>query len=197
MTFIGTHMRTRPNLFYRMMRSLSAQTDQDFEHLVYCDHRIQGAAVMYTALPQLAKAARGTYLHIIDDDDWMEPDFIENCKRILRGDTPDYFATHYERVYPGPTPDTRRVSHLPRQPLDQEPQLGKVTHAMINIKPELYIKYADEGRGYQNDKGEWVYEGDFWLIKRLYDAGLRPIDLGFVGSRGNQAGLGKSEAGMV
>jgi hypothetical protein len=168
--------------------SLEAQTDKDYEHLVWVDSHPGDMFRMYQALPRLARAARGHYIHILDDDDWMVPEFVARVKGVLRGDTPDYFFTHYERIY---TPTD--ISRIPKQDLIYSPLMGAVTHANINLKPELYVKYADKGNGYKDDKDEWVYAGDYWLIKRLWDGGLRPIDMNFVGSRGDVPGLGRSE----
>jgi len=134
LSVLTRHFIKRPNYLVDCKKSLSQQTDVDFEHIIFIDNVGRGMAYankMFTILKDSIQI-NADYIFILDDDDIiLYKDFIKDVKKILEEDDYDiiFFKGHIGN----------RI--LPKLKWNIKPQFDDIGSFNFIMKKELYDKY--------------------------------------------------------
>ena len=157
-TFVTPSLWNRPNLREQCLTSVKAQRmDADIEHLVLPDYVGDGIGAMYARMPQYASAVHGEYVHILADDDVLEPGAVQELKA---------FADQWGYP-PVIIVNALKYTELGALVLPLEhhgpPVQGRIDLGCI-------VTRADVWKQHVKDYGQ-RYEGDFDHVSALWNAG--------------------------
>jgi hypothetical protein len=157
MPFLEVLTRTfggRPNLMRRCRESLEALTDSDWAQTLIRDDAQRGVAWAERNLSTVT--VTGEWAWVLDDDDVCAcPDLVRELKRVVAADCPDVIVVQVQNV---------EFGLLPR-PWPGRPVLANICSETVVTRREIWNQYRDGWRD--------LYEGDFWFIDGLWQAGVR------------------------
>jgi hypothetical protein len=105
LTLFTRHMLSRPQMYERLLESIAAQTDQDFEHVVTVDETGQGFAWANRQFSAQQHRVNGDYVLQCDDDLVLEPDTVAQLKAAARATDPDIIVYRVDHCQLGILPD--------------------------------------------------------------------------------------------
>jgi GT2 family glycosyltransferase len=145
----------RPQWLLDCVASAQRQTDPDYEHILHPDPVGIGIAGVHQRIAEIAPRLGGQYVYLLNDDDVLVDDhLIADLKVIARDADPDVIMVRVAwdgRVIP--EDDCWR----------REPRMGHVGSSTYVVRREVFQRFAAEFRP--------VYEGDYWFIRAIWDAG--------------------------
>ena len=156
LTLFTRHMVSRPLMYERMLESVAAQTDEDYEHVIIEDEIGQGFAWANRQFAKHQDIVNGAYVLQCDDDLVLAPDTVAQIKAAV-------LATH-------PAIVVYRVDHC---------QLGILPDAQVWGKDFVYSHIGGEDMAIRRDV--WAkhlgaydcdaYEGDWRFMQQLAAGG--------------------------
>lgn len=105
LTLFTLHMLSRPTMFARMLASIDAQTDQDFEHFVVVDDAGRGIPWAQAQFEAHKDEVQGDYIMQMDDDnEFVTPDAVALIKAAVTEHAPDIVVFHTDSLHIGILP---------------------------------------------------------------------------------------------
>jgi hypothetical protein len=169
----------RPESFKRMMATVEAQTDPDFDHQFEYDHEGRGLKWADANMAEVIPRLTGRYIWVVDDDDLLEPDAVEVVKKaLIANDYPDVLVVKGEHG---------RYGILPRDDVWQsgKPVWGGISGQDVIVKRELAHQFAYG----------WAHPpiGDVAYIERIWATYPRIVWYSRLVVRQQRNGLGRAE----
>lgn len=170
----------RPAGMRRLVKSLAAQTSQDFEHVLLVDEKRRGVEWandnIWRALPDV----HGDYVMLVDDDDFLvDVDFV----RLLRdqvADRPDVLIVKM---------DMGNGWHLPPDPdWGQKPKYSRIAMSSHITRRDVFAEHVRDFKPHYDG-------GDYDYISAVWDCGHQFKWWNRIISRVGEVSHGKSEDG--
>lgn len=156
-TFITATIPGREHLLAEAVASVKAQTVPAADHLIAIDYQLKGG---WRPRNLLASAVETKWMHVLDDDDLLNPEHLEKILEVAQG--ADVVYSHC---------DVLGDAHfdLYNRPFDPGllRRLSIVSHNAL-IRTELVLELG----GWKNERG---YDWHFW--NRALDTGARFVCL--------------------
>jgi len=178
LSIITRHMASRPRMFEECLRSLTAQTDQDFEHIVLVDHIGRGVPWANLQFARYRDAVGGDYVLILDDDDALAtPLAVATLRAAVAGTQADIVIFRGDHCQLGILPDDAHWK--------QPPACGHISAQDLIVRREVWRRHVD---AFGNE-----YAGDFSFIAALWRCGYQVHWLDAVLTRQQRISRGAAE----
>jgi len=172
------HMASRPRQFEECLRSLTAQTDQDFEQIVIVDHVGRGVAWANRQFVAYQQAVRGDYVLTLDDDDVLvRPEAVALLRAAAAESQADIIIFKGDHGPLGILPD--------RLVWQKRPLHGHISGQDFIVRREVWQRHADCYPA--------IYAADYAFISELWRCGYKAHWLDVVLTKQQCIGRGKPE----
>lgn len=165
----------RPEGLARCRASLECLQSKDWTQTLVVDRARAGVAKANRALAE--HDAGGRWVWVLDDDDvCTAPMLVDWLERVAEREQPDVIVVQVRwlgRLLP------------PEGMWRARPQMGAITSPSVVVRGDVWDAYRSGWRE--------VYEGDYWFIDGLWQAGLRWSWLPLLAAQVDRANHGAAE----
>ena len=146
----------RPNMLKVCIKSVKAQTSDDYIHILHRDDNTEngyGVSLANTSLRKV-KSINARYVMVLDDDDMLiDPDFVEIFTGIIEGDVPEIVFFKGKIEGKGIYPRNKRWG--------KAPSFRLIAGFSFAVRKDIWINYIHEWK----ERGG----GDFCFISACYE----------------------------
>jgi hypothetical protein len=174
-----TRCYRRPRMLWRNIRSLEAQSDNDWVQTLLVDGEGRGVGQAQASLANYAPYLRGDYIWILDDDDeCIDDHLVESLKSVAAAWPPDLIMVRMDHGNHRILPDDVHW-HL-------RPVLSYVGASAYIVRRDVWQRHAPAF-------GSARYTSDFDFINAVFENDPDVYWHNQIASRVQQIGLGRPE----